>query len=99
MQEWGLPAADEAPVNEAEGEGLQGAAEAVDGQLHAPRLLLQQRCQSPCAGTRKLSGQLMGRADKRAAVSEEGSGDRNQTWIRTHARKFSLWVALFKLSD
>ena len=43
-----LPAPDKAPVDEAEREGLQGAAEAVDGQLHAPRLLLQQRRQSAC---------------------------------------------------
>lgn len=50
-----MPAPDETPVNEAEGEGLQGAAEAVNGQLHAPRLLLQQCCQATCAGNIQLS--------------------------------------------
>ena len=41
-----MPAPDKAPVHQAQRKGLQGAAEAVDGQLHAPRLLLQQRRQA-----------------------------------------------------
>ena len=41
-----MPAPDKAPVHQAQRKGLQSAAEAVDGQLHAPRLLLQQRRQA-----------------------------------------------------
>lgn len=41
-----MPAPDKAPVHQAQRKGLQGAAEAVDGQLHAPRLLLKQRRQA-----------------------------------------------------
>ena len=41
-----MPVPDKAPVHQAQRKGFQGAAEAVDGQLHAPRLLLQQRRQA-----------------------------------------------------
>ena len=41
--------AHKAPLHQAQCKGLQGARRAVDGQLHAPRLLLHQRCQAACA--------------------------------------------------